>query len=60
MTNIYYEVKGELPKADQKKVKKQTLLNILSKPQLSAMAEAKKIAREERAKEKAAAAESKN
>ncbi|MCH2083668.1 MAG: hypothetical protein MK226_14840 [Saprospiraceae bacterium] len=51
---------GELPKADQKKVKKQTLLNILSKPQLSAMAEAKKIAREERAKEKAAAAESKN
>lgn len=51
---------GELPKADQKKAKKPTLLNILTKPQLSAMAEAKKIAREKRTKEKAAAEKSKH
>lgn len=51
---------GELPAASKKKAKKQTLFNILTKPQLSAMAEAKKKAREERAKEKAAAAKSKN
>jgi hypothetical protein len=51
---------GELPSASKKKAKKQTLFNILTKPQLSAMADAKKKAREERAKEKAAAAKSKN